>query len=118
MGWYDDFKKFAESTVVAILDRSVFPGLSGAVCNRFSATPLTISQIAGTSDGAITGWAFTNRPMPAENRLLKVTNSVRTPMPDILQAGQWTFSPSGLPTAILTGKLAADQATKALKRQR
>lgn len=118
MGWYDDFKKFAESTVVAILDRSVFPGLSGAVCNRFSATPLTISQIAGTSDGAITGWAFTNRPMPAENRLLKVTNSVRTPMPDILQAGQWTFSPSGLPTAILTGKLAADQATKALQRQR
>ena len=30
------------------------------------------------------------------------------------QAGQWTYSPSGLPIAILTGKLAADQVTKEL----
>ncbi len=118
MGWYDDFKEFAESSIISILDRSVFPGLREAVCDRFSATPLTISQVAGTSDGAITGWAFTNTPMPAEHRLLRVAGSVRTPIPDILQAGQWTFSPSGLPTAILTGKLAADQATKALRRRR
>jgi hypothetical protein len=39
-------------------------------------------------------------------------------VPGILQAGQWTFSPSGLPTAILTGKLAADAAQAALKRAR
>jgi phytoene dehydrogenase-like protein len=42
--------------------------------------------------------------------------SVRTPIPGVFQAGQWTFSPSGFPTAILSGKLAADQVRKALKR--
>ena len=45
-----------------------------------------------------------------------ILNIVRTPIPGILQAGQWAFSPSGLPTSILTGKLAADEVVKALKK--
>ena len=114
MGWYDEFKTLCETTMVDTLDGSVFPGIRDAVLDQFSSTPLTISRTAGTSDGAITGWAFTNKPMPAESRLARVANSVRTPIPHVFQAGQWTFSPSGFPTAILTGKLAADQATKAL----
>ena len=62
------------------------------------------------TDGAITGWAFTNENMPAERRMLAIARAVRTPLPDVLQAGQWTYSPSGVPIAILTGKLAADAA--------
>jgi hypothetical protein len=42
----------------------------------------------------------------------KVAQSVLTPIPDVFQAGQWTFSPSGLPISILTGKLAADKVKK------
>jgi len=33
-------------------------------------------------------------------------------MEDVYQAGQWAYSPSGLPIAILTGKLAANRAVK------
>jgi len=36
-------------------------------------------------------------------------------IPDVYQAGQWSYSPSGLPIAILTGKLAADKIAKPLK---
>ncbi len=115
MGWYGDFKRFCETAVVDVLDGSIYPGIKAAVIDRFSATPLTMARITGNSEGAITGWAYTNAPIPAESRLLKVTSSVRTPIPNVYKAGQWTFSPSGFPTAILSGKLAADQARKQIR---
>jgi len=74
-----------------------------------------LQQRNGSTDGAITGWSFTNHPMPAENRLIKIANSVKTPLPDVFQAGQWTYSPSGLPVALITGKVAADAIHKKLK---
>ena len=116
MGWYDDFKHMSETAMVDTLDRSIFPGIKDAILDAFSSTPLTLAQVTGNSEGAITGWSFTNDPVPAESRLPKVVASVRTPIPGVFQAGQWTFSPSGFPTAILSGKLAADQVRKALKR--
>jgi phytoene dehydrogenase-like protein len=115
-GWYEAFKRLSEATMVGTLDSSIFPGIKDAILDVFSSTPLTLAQAAGNSEGAITGWAFTNNPIPAESRLPKVMASVRTPIPGVFQAGQWTFSPSGFPTAILSGKLAADQVRKALKR--
>jgi len=117
MGWYNDFKTFSEACILDTLDASVFPGIKAAVLDQFSATPLSIAKITGNADGAITGWAFTNPAIPVENRLPKIFNAIRTPIPGILQAGQWAFSPSGLPTSILTGKLAADEASKVLKKQ-
>jgi phytoene dehydrogenase-like protein len=115
-GWYEDFKALCESAMIKALDGSLYPGLKDAVLDHFSSTPLTMARITSNADGAITGWAFTNDPVPAESRLPKVVASVRTPIPHVYQAGQWTFSPSGFPTAILSGKLASDQALKALKR--
>jgi hypothetical protein len=50
--------------------------------------------------------------MPAVNQMQNVARSVLTALPDVYQAGQWSYSPSGLPIAILTGKLAADRAMK------
>jgi len=47
-----------------------------------------------------------------------VAKSVVTPFPDICQAGQWSYSPSGLPIAILTGKLAADRVGIGLRKNR
>ena len=115
-GWYEEFKAYCEERILDVLEASIFPGIKNAVLDRFSSTPLTIAKTVGTTDGAITGWAFTNATIPAENRLPKILSAIRTPIPGIPQAGQWTFSPSGLPTSILTGKLAADEAAKAVRR--
>ena len=113
-GWYAEFTAFAEEKVTQALSESIYPGLAEAVVQRFSATPLTIERYSSNADGAITGWAFTNQPMPAEHRLPKIYSAPKTPIPGVWQAGQWTYSPSGLPISILTGKIAADSAVKAL----
>jgi phytoene dehydrogenase-like protein len=115
MGWYEAFKTTCENRMIQVLDATIFPGLKNALLHRFSSTPLTMEKYAGNTDGAITGWSFSNQPMPAESRLPRITNSIRTPLPGIYQAGQWTFSPSGLPISILTGKLAADKVIRELK---
>ena len=113
-GWYQEFKSMCEQMIIDMLDETAFPGIKRAVLTRFSSTPLSIAKITGNSDGAITGWAFTNVSLPAEHRLTKILSAVHTPFTAILQAGQWTFSPSGLPISILTGKLAADEMQKLL----
>lgn len=80
-------------------------------------TPLSIERITGNSEGAIAGWAFTNTVLPCETNLDKIAKAVLTPFKDLYQAGQWTFGPSGIPTCILTGKLAADEVHKKLRKQ-
>ena len=116
-GWYEEFKRYSTACILEVLDRSIFPGLAASVQDAFASTPLTIERITGNSDGAITGWAFTNDHIPAVHELPKVARAVLTPIPDVYQAGQWSFSPSGLPISILTGKLAADRIAKDLKKQ-
>jgi phytoene dehydrogenase-like protein len=115
-GWYEEFKTFCETLFIKNLDASIYPGIQEAVLQRFSSTPMTLEKLAGNTDGAIVGWAFSNHPMPAETRIPKILNAIRTPIPGILQAGQWTYSPAGLPISILTGKLAADRVIKELKK--
>jgi phytoene dehydrogenase-like protein len=113
-GWYDRLKNLTEECLIGSLDTTIYPGLRKAALDRFSYTPLSIARAIGTSEGAITGWAFTNPVSPAVHRMQQVARSVLTGLPDIYQAGQWSFSPSGLPMAILTGKLAADRVVKEL----
>lgn len=111
-GWDETFRETASKLIIKTLEESVYPGLAEWVIDRFTATPITIQQRAGTTDGAITGWSFSNDPMPAESRLIRISNSVNTPLPDVFQAGQWTYSPSGFPVSLITGKLAADKINK------
>ncbi len=118
MGWYDEWKEETKTHMVAVLTRGIFPSLDEKLEFGLTSSPLTIQKFSGNADGAITGWAFSKDGTPAEDRFKKISRSVLTPLPDIYQAGQWTFSPSGLPVSILTGKLAADLADKDLKRQR
>ncbi len=113
-GWYEAFKKESADTILEVLGASVYPGLKDRVLDCSVSTPLTLERRTGNTDGAITGWAFTNRPVPAVHRMTQVAKSVRTPIPGVLQAGQWSFSPSGLPISILTGKLAADRVIREL----
>lgn len=120
-GWYKDFKDFCEEKILAVLDGSVFPGILKHVEDCFSSTPLTIERLTGNTEGAITGWAFPADPgtgkLPAVSIFRKIAKTVEMPIPHIHQAGQWTFSPSGLPVSILTGKLAADGVIKILAKQ-
>jgi phytoene dehydrogenase-like protein len=90
--------------------------LAGSVRDSFTSTPVTVQKMTGSTDGAITGWAFSNYPMPAESRLVRIANAVNTPLPHVYQAGQWTYSPSGLPVSLITGKLAADKINQRLKK--
>lgn len=75
-------------------------------------TPATLEGYTGNSDGAIIGWAFDGPHRPAVHQMQRVARSVLTPIPGVFQAGQWAYSPGGVPMAILTGKLAADRAVK------
>ncbi len=115
LGLYEDFKDQSKNMIIDLLDSTVFPGIKYNVIDQFVSTPLTIETRTGSSEGAITGWAFTNPTIPVINKLTKIAQSILTPVPDVFQAGQWSYSPSGLPISVLTGKLAADKVLKELK---
>ena len=111
-GWYESFKESCAKKIIAVLHQTIYPGLSSKVIHQIVATPLTLQRLTGNTDGAITGWAFTNTKIPVVHSMPKIAQSVLTPIPHVYQAGQWTYSPSGLPISILTGKLAADRLLK------
>ncbi len=115
-GWYDAFKTLCRDEITTSLIHSVYPKLDGYIIDGFVSTPPTMVKRTGNTDGAITGWAFTNDTIPAISSMPQIAKSIQTPIPHVVQAGQWTYSPSGFPISILTGKMAADSVTKKLKR--
>lgn len=115
--WMKEFKEYTENQIIDTLDQFIYPDLRRVVLERFSSTPLTLQQMTGNTDGAITGWAFSNQPFPAENRMPRIMNAINTPLPNVYQAGQWTFSPSGFPISLITGKMAADKIQKVLRKE-
>jgi phytoene dehydrogenase-like protein len=114
---YEEFKEFCEVKMIKVLNDSIFDGISDKIIHRFSSSPLSIERISGNLEGAITGFSFTNEEVLAINKTSKITKSCLTKIPDILQAGQWTYIPSGVPISILTGKIAADKALKNIRRK-
>ncbi len=118
LGLYKEFKDFVSQSIIDVMERSLFPNIHGAIMQTIVATPLTIQRITGNTDGAITGWAFTNNIMPCINKTISIAKSTKTPLENVFQAGQWAFSPSGVPTAIITGKLASDASIRTLKKIR
>jgi len=107
-GWYEEFTGIIEKKIIDILSATIYKELKEKIEHRFSFTPLSIKNRIASTNGAIVGWSF-EKDVPAVNSMLKVGRSVLTPVPNIFQAGQWTYSPAGVPMAILTGKLAADK---------
>lgn len=106
-GWYDEFKTYVENEMIRFLKQSLFPDLLHTIELQFSSSPVDIEKRFGSSEGGITGWTF-ELPSPVVDKLPKIASSVRTPIPNVLQCGQWAYSPAGIPTAILTGWYAAD----------
>jgi len=110
-GWLNEFIQELENRVLSVISNSVYPMLKDRIIARFSFTPLSIEDRVGSSEGAITGWAF-QKSMPVVNKIQIADRSVMTPVPSVFQAGQWAYSPAGVPMSILTGKLAADRVLK------
>jgi len=110
-GWLEDFVAGIEDRLIKVLSESVYPMLKDKIISRFSYTPISIHNRIASSDGAIVGWEF-QKEMPVVNRIQVSDRSVLTPLPSIYQAGQWAYSPAGVPMSILTGKLAADRISK------
>lgn len=113
-GWYAEFKKEVEKRVIKTLSNSIYPGLEKNIIFKYSFTPLNYASMAGTSEGGITGWSFESK-VPVVNNLTKFKKAIITPIPNVLQTGQWVYSPAGIPTAIITGWLAAQEIIKKKK---
>lgn len=113
-GWLDDFIRETETRVIDIISQTVLPMLKEKIMDRFSFTPLSYENRTGSSEGAIVGWEF-QKSMPVSNKIQYSDRSVYTPVPNIYQAGQWVYSPAGVPMSILTGKMAADKIMKKRK---
>ena len=116
-GWLDEFIPEIENRVLRVISDSVYPMLKDKTIAHFSFTPLSIENRVGSSEGAITGWSF-QKYMTVINKIQNSDRSFLTPIPSIYQAGQWAYSPAGVPMSILTGKLAADKALKQFRKIR
>jgi phytoene dehydrogenase-like protein len=93
--------------MIKTLTDSVYPKLKEHIVFSFTASPLSIARGVGSSEGSIVGWSFEDT-VPISASMLNMKQAVRTPIPDIYRAGQWTASPAGLPTCIMTARMAAD----------
>ena len=113
-GWLDEFISELENRILSVISDSIYPMLKDKIISRFSYTPLSIENRVGSSEGSIVGWAF-QKSMPVVNKIQFSDSSVLTPIPSIYQAGQWAYSPAGVPMSILTGKLAANKILKKWK---
>ncbi|HVP22066.1 MAG TPA: NAD(P)/FAD-dependent oxidoreductase [Anaerolineaceae bacterium] len=115
-GWYDEFKKTMENQIIDMFSQTIYKNMDEDILFKFSSTPLTINKVSGSSEGAITGWSFETKP-PVVNQLKDIPKSVFTPVPNIYQAGQWAYSPAGVPIAMLTGWYATQEIMKQSKKR-
>jgi phytoene dehydrogenase-like protein len=115
-GWYDEFKERLEKRIVSILSKTIFKDIEKDILFSFSATPLTINNISGNSEGAITGWSFEAEP-PVIYKLTDVGKSVLTALPNVYKAGLWAYAPAGVPIAMLTAWHAYQKVLKQSKRK-
>lgn len=116
-GWYYEFRQTFEDQVIKILSKTIYKNVDEDILFKFSSTPLTINKISGSSEGAIVGWTF-EMPVPVVNKLQDIPKSVLTVIPNIYQAGQWSYSPAGVPIAMLTGWYATQKIIKQAKKKK
>lgn len=82
-----------------------------------SVTPKDYQEMTQNSGGSITGWGYTNEKSPSETSFFNIGQSIKTKVDGIYRCGQWTFSPTGAPVSIMTGRLAADALIASLKQE-
>ncbi len=117
-GFYPAFKNYVEKQMIDVLSSSIYPELKHHILETFCSTPLSFKKRIGSTDGAIIGWSYTNQPIPVPHHMSQITKSIQTNLPDVYQAGQWSFSPAGVPISVITGKLASDATKRYLKKNK
>ncbi|RMG81972.1 MAG: NAD(P)/FAD-dependent oxidoreductase [Bacteroidetes bacterium] len=110
-GWYNEFKQIMEDTVISLLSEHFYKGIKDKIIFKLSASPLTIVKRYLSSEGSIVGWSFAQE-IPVVNHIFFMDKAVETPFKNIFTAGKWVYSPSGIPTAIMTGRIAAKKILK------
>jgi len=110
-GWHDEFKRLVEKAFIETISDSLYPGLKDHVLFSFSASPSSIRERVGSSEGSIVGWSF-EEEVPVVTSMFRMADSVKTALPDVYAAGKWVYSPAGGPTAIMTGRIAAKKCMK------
>ena len=103
---YAKLKERCAHELIGSLEK-VIPHLSDKIKLCVTATPRTIATLTSNSMGAIMGWSYHRQRTLRRGNFLQMRSSVLTPVPRLLTAGHWSFSPGGSPVAVLTGKLAA-----------
>jgi phytoene dehydrogenase-like protein len=105
-GWLSELRERTSGFMIDALERSIYPGLGRKALFVESATPVTLMRMFNTTGGAITGWSLEAKA-PVPDSLTGIMAAVKTAVPRLFKAGQWSYSPSGVPIAILTGRIAA-----------
>jgi len=116
-GWLDEFKREMENRIIGIFSQSFYKNLEDDILYKFSATPITINEVIGSSEGSIVGWSFETEA-PVYNKLKDMPKSAQTPIPQIFKAGQWAYAPAGVPIAMLTGWHASQEIIKQSKKKK
>lgn len=116
-GRLDALKEKTAECMLKNLDEALYPGLRKKILFALPATPLSLERRFNTRCGAITGWSL-EEPAPVCASLLTVSGSASTSIPHVWKAGQWSYSPSGAPVAILTGRIAAGKIARKLRASR
>jgi phytoene dehydrogenase-like protein len=110
-GWLDELRQRTRDSMLDALESSLYPGLREKTLFVESATPVTLMKMFNTADGAITGWSLEGKA-PVPDNLVGVMAAVKTAIPSVFKCGQWSYSPAGVPIAILTGRIAANAMAK------
>lgn len=109
---YERLQARCAQEMIASLERFI-PNLSQHIELCFTGTPYTLQTRTLNSEGAIMGWSYNRQKTFYRGSFLQMAKAVLTPIPNLLMAGHWSFSPGGWPVAVLTAKLAADRILKA-----
>jgi phytoene dehydrogenase-like protein len=112
---YANLKESITHELIGSLEKFI-PRISGHIELCLSATPRTIASLTSNSQGAIMGWSYHRQRTLPRGNFWQMRSSVITPIPRLLTAGHWTYSPGGSPVAVLTGKLAAEAVLNQLKK--
>lgn len=99
---YCSLKQKVASEMVATLERFI-PGIKDEIEVMELATPITMERYTLNSFGASVGWSWDLKKAPVKMNQL----SLKTPIKNLFTCGHWTTSPAGVPSAALTGRMAA-----------
>ena len=116
-----EYEKMKEEVIEGILKSvsALIPQLKDAknISYQSSVTPKDYQRMTQNSGGSITGWGYINKEIPSETSFFNIQQSIKTHVDGIFRCGQWTFSPTGAPVSIMTGRLAADALIKSLEKE-